>query len=371
MEDAETPGQGLIRMKKLATKVILFSGSILLLQALISLEYRVGAAREFADNGIDLFGLVSVSFPPPGGYEPTALVKQVQRFQELHPELGFVWKPGVDTSENVVFQWADQDAAVLSTDARGFANPPEAMHRLRRGERPDIIGVGASFMQSAQSVLYEFLSLKGIFYYNMANQRYTIPQYNRAMEKYALPQKPRLVVYGLNEVSYTLIPDFEAWERSGMDWFAYHSGTWCGPAIETGFPHDLLRGYPRLYGLYRAVVEKLLPRPSGGKGSRGYLIERTGDYVLRAHETARREGSAFVVLLIPSKQTVTTPSTPSRLFDTLQPRLADAGVPVVDLRKDFAGTEDPLGLYYKVDGHWNRHGIMRTARAIAGVVNQE
>lgn len=357
-------------MKNLATKTMLFVGLILLMQALISLEYRVGAAREFVRGGVELFGLVNVSFPPAGGYEPTALVKQVQSHQELHPELGFVWEAGIDTSEEVVFQWADQDAAVLSTDERGFVNAPEAIARLEQGERPDIIGVGASFMQSAQSVLHEYLSLKGIFYYNMANQRYTIPQYNRAMEQYALPLKPHLIVYGLNEVSYTLIPDFEAWRQSGMDWFTYHSGTWCGPAIKTGFPHDRLRKYPRLHGLYRAVADKLVPRSGGGR-SRGGLIERTGDYVLEAYDTARREGSAFVVLLIPSKQTVTTPSTSSRLFDTLLPRLADAGVPVVDLRGDFAGMEDPLGLYYKMDGHWNRHGIMRAGRAIAGVVKEE
>ena len=73
-------------MKNLATKTMLFVGLILLMQALISLEYRVGAAREFVRGGVELFGLVNVSFPPAGGYEPTALVKQVQSHQELHPE---------------------------------------------------------------------------------------------------------------------------------------------------------------------------------------------------------------------------------------------------------------------------------------------
>ena len=95
------------------------------------------------------------------------------------------------------------------------------------------------------------------------------------------------------------------------------------------------------------------------------MIDKTFQYVKQAHDMTVRSGSRFVVLLIPSRETaVAGPSARSALFDTVLPRMKKAGISFIDLRPDYAQAENPRDLYFVYDGHWNRQGIYRAARAL-------
>jgi hypothetical protein len=39
-------------------------------------------------------------------------------------------------------------------------------------------------------------------------------------------------------------------------------------------------------------------------------------------------------------------------------------IPHLDLRPTFENVDDPSSLYYVVDGHWNKYGMVEAAKAI-------
>jgi hypothetical protein len=337
----------------------LFCLVLLAAQVVISLDWEW--ERDLESGTIEA---LKIAIPTP--YEPTPEVSAIQQYQREHSELGFLWKPSMDTADEVVIGWGDIPAGALTSDDFGFANSPDAIEMLRAGIPVDMVGVGASFMGGAQNLFHEYLALNGLFYYNMAHGRYTLPQYNIVLEEYALPLRPQWIVYGLNEVSFHLIPDFESWEKSGLSWFDYHSGTWCGPARKTGFPHDRLREYPRLYRVYQSVMKSLFRGPrAADKPSREELLDKTYQYVVDAWKKARDAGSGFILLMIPGKQRmIQGPSPALYLFEELLPRLREAGVPLIDLRESYTKAEDPRMLYFRYDGHWNRTGVYMAAREV-------
>lgn len=346
-------------MLKLIRNLTLFCLMLLAIQVVVSMDWKL--ERDLENGRVEA---LRIAIPTP--YEPKPEVLAIQKYQREHPDVGFLWKPGIDTADEVVIGWGDIPAGALTTDDYGFANNVGAIEMLRDGYPVDVIGVGASFMGGAQNLFHEYLALNGLFYYNMGHGRFTLPQYNIVLEKYALPLQPDWVVYGLNEVSFHLIPDFESWKESGLSWFDYHSGTWCGPARKTGFPDVQLREHPRLYRVYQSVMKSLFRGESAEKKpSREALLDRTLDYVVEARETARRSGVGFILLLIPSKQRMTRgPSPAFFLFEELLPRLEELGFPTIDLRDTYAKAEDPRMLYFRYDGHWNRTGVYLAAREV-------
>jgi hypothetical protein len=362
-------------MNNFIRKFTIFLLMLLLAQAILSLSYEVrpkGGAKGFA---VDFFHLLRISIPDPDAYRAPAEILAIQQHQRIHRDLGFLWEPNIDTSDNVVIQWGDAPAGALCTDEFGFVNTAEAIAGRRAGMPVDIVGVGASYMGGAQGLFHEYFDLKGLSYYNLANNRFTIPQYNIALKAYALPMKPRWVVYGLNEVSFLMIDDFGAWKKSGKDWFAFHSGCWCGPPIRTGFPYDQLREINKpLLGLSAAIERKLFPSSLTdlSEARKKHLADATRDYVLDAYQTARQQGIGFILLLIPAKsRMVSGPSPQNFLFEQLLPQLASSGMTIVDLRKPFSQTEDPRSLYFAIDNHWNRQGIYIAAQEILRIIRKE
>lgn len=352
-------------MKRFARNAVLFFGILLVAQVVISLDYKL--VRDLSTGKVEA---LRIGLPRP--YEPAAEILAIQRHQRRHPRLGFLWKPDIDTADEVVVAWGDIPAGALCTDEYGFANSPEAIALRRDGAPVEIAGVGASYMGGAQGLFHEYLALQGRFYYSLAHGRFTLPQYNIALEQYALPMQPQWIVYGLNEVSFALIPDFEGWAASGLDWFEYHGGTWCGPPREAGFPHNVLRPYPRIHRLYQGLTKSLFPKGLPWQApSPDELVDKTFEYVNGAYRTARAAGAHFVLLLIPSKQRMAHgPSPGLYLFERLLPRLREAGVPYIDLRESFSQAEDVEQLYFRFDGHWNRQGVYRAARELLDYIER-
>jgi hypothetical protein len=354
-----------MELKRFFLRTGVFCAIVLVAQVVVSLDYTL--ERNLETGKVHGFRL---GIPEP--YEPKPEILAVQQHQRLHDRLGFLWKPLLRPEDKAVVAWGDSPAGVLTTDSFGFANTLEAIDLYRMNFPVDVVGVGASFMGGAQAVFHEYFSLNGLFYYNMGHGRFTLPQYNIAIEHMALPMKPRWIVYGLNEASNVLIPDFEAWEKSGMDWYAFHSGTWAGPARKSGFPHDQLRPYPAAHKIYRSVMKSLFRGTSPAAGlTRDELVDKTWEYVLDAYTTTTEGGSRFVLLLIPAKHRMTRgPSSAYYLFEALIPRFREAGIPYIDLRENFSQVNDPSTLYYKHDGHWNTTGIYRAAREVIDYIEK-
>jgi hypothetical protein len=343
----------------------LFILLVLILQIIVSMDWTI--EHSMATGKAQA---VRVGIPVP--YTPEPEIESIQKYQVEHPQLGFLWKPSVTVKDNLVVGWGDIPAGAISTDDIGFINSEEATRNAREGGAVDIIGIGASYIGGAQNLFYDYFALNGYSYHNLAQGRFTFPQYNVALEKYGLALKPKWVIYGVNEVSFTLIPDYEGWKTSGMGWFAYHSGTWCGPAITEGFPRDYLKKFPRINNLYLGFMKKTFRGAFNKKPSRKELVDKTEAYILDAWNTCRENGVGFIALLIPSKVRMVQGALPSLyLFEELLPRLKKKGVPYIDLRDDYRSVDDPSQLYFRQDAHWNGTGVYRAARQILDFIEHK
>jgi len=185
-------------------------------------------------------------------------VLEIQKHLQHHPDLGFTWKPDIQVESGIVISVKDAEFETLSTDRWGFVNPPEAIEARVAGRRVHVAGLGDSFVEHAADVFFEKFREAGLSYYNLAIHRQSSPQYNVILESIALELEPNWVVYGLYENDFAEAVDYENWRRSGLDWFAYHSGIWCGPplaATSWGRIRDrYLAGYS---GAARAVGRRL------------------------------------------------------------------------------------------------------------------
>jgi hypothetical protein len=353
-------------------KLTAFLGILLIAQVLLSLSYDLRATGEADGPHLDLPGHLRVSVPDPDHYNAPPEVAAVQTYQRTNPIVGFAWQPSIDTSDGIVISWGDAPPGVVSTDEFGFVNSTAAIAQHRSGTPVDIVGLGASYMGGAQATFFDYFDLKGLFYYNLGQGRYTVPQFNAALQAYALPLKPKWIVYGLDEVSFLLIDDFEGWKRSGMDWFSYHGGSWCGPPRKSGFPHDQLHALGTLpHALYCAVERKVSKKSlvDLSEAQKRHLVDATRTCVLDAYHTACDNDIGFILLLIPSKTRMTSgPTAQNFLFERVVPDLQKSGMTIVDLREPFAAVEDPRSLYFAIDSHWNRHGVYIAAQEILRAV---
>lgn len=306
-------------------------------------------------------------------YTPRPEVKTIQSHLQVHPELGFTWKPCIKAGEGLVFHVADVEYDALSTDEFGFWNPPEAIADRTNGEPVDVVGLGDSFMEHAA---YEFRALfaqRGLSYYSMAMHRQCPPQYNEILETYTLPLHPKWVVYGLFENDFEEMEDYERWRASGLDWFAFHSGTWCGPPLSINpIERFFKRHFRGMGGFARVLRERFgsaneTPPPVDVDNQ----ASKTLEYILRARDAAESKGAQFLVVVIPSRELATQgASKAGRVLDKLATQLAPVGVRMLDLRKPFAENIDPFSLYYTQDAHWNRNGIREAGRRILDAIGE-
>jgi len=294
-------------------------------------------------------------------YVPGPQIETIQALLAPHPEVGFLWKPSVTPEQGFEIAWRDADPYVLSTDSWGFLNAPKVVARVASGQTPDGVGLGDSFMQVATYLLQERFHDEGLLYYSLAMHRQGPPQYNRILEDYAVDLRPKWVLYGISENDFADTFDFERWQESCLDWFTFHSGTWCGPPSSGSSGLDRLRrSVPGTWALWRGLRARLWPDP---------LLRATPDdlhrYVLEARDAAEHAGARFLVLLIPEKQTVVHgPTADAARHEALAERLRESGVEIVDLRAPLASAPDPGALFYRQDSHWNRAGQALAAERI-------
>ena len=295
-------------------------------------------------------------------YRRTEAVDRIQRHLELRSDIGFAWKPNISYDEGIVLAWADQDRelAKLGTDRWGFRNHAEAIEDVRAGRPVVVAGVGDSFMEMAARPFYEFFAKRSQRYHSFAMHRQCTPQYNIILERYVLSLEPRYVLYGVFENDFYELEDYEAWRESGMDYFTYHSGFWCGP------PYYRSRlWHPKGYlALYHAV----LPHRYNDRRIRrivDHALERICSDIAAAHRLCVAANAHLLVLLIPGGLTSHSGSThASQCYDGIAKRMAERGVAVLDLRPVFRDHPHPRQLYYQRDGHWNLQGMQLAARAI-------
>jgi hypothetical protein len=298
-------------------------------------------------------------------YVPGPQIRMVQSELVLSARVGFLWRPHVEPGPDDVIAWSDAEPFALSTDSEGFLNIPEAIARVARGEVPDVVGVGDSFLQVADEEFYERFMDAGLLYYSLAMHHQGPPQYNRILMDRGIGLRPGRVLYGISENDYADTFDFERWEESGLDWFAFHSGSWCGPP-SSGSPalDRARRGLRGTWAVWRALRANLWPDPPARVDPR---VVR--DYVLEARDAAQAAGIRFTVLIVPSKDSSLDGATPDAArHETLVGLLRESGVEIVDLRSSLAAAPGSPPLFHERDSHWNRAGQKVAAERILGSI---
>lgn len=299
-------------------------------------------------------------------YNPRPEVRAVQQYLTLDPVIGFKWQPSISAERSIRFDINDMTTPPLSTDSFGVINSPAAIEMRAERGTVDAAGLGDSFMEMAAGEFHERFKEAGLSYYSLAIHRQCPPQYTTILDSWALPLKPRVVVYGIFENDFQESIDFRNWQVSGIDWFTYHSGTWCGPPIGDGAFERFSRTYTRgWYTFARVLEEKLRGPQTSARVVTQDTINLTTTPIAAAAIRARDAGARFVLVIIPSKETATGAATPeSRAYDAMLATLRPADIEVIDLRESFREHPDPASLYYVQDGHWNDNGIALAASAI-------
>ena len=343
-------------------KTILFLLIVLAAQVLLSLDYHFIAWED--PEEVSEVDVPPVTIPDPGIYAPSEEVLAAQRFQTSYPGIGFLWKSHLGSSDTAILQWSDQDPVELFTDQYGFINSPEAIELQQAGNRIEILGLGGSFMQGAATVFHDFFSIYDRFYYSMATHRHTFPMFSAVFEKYADTVQPSLVVLGLNEASPALIEDYRNWTASGLDWFAYHSGTWAGPPIDSRPNLGPLNNWGTGYALATAVLRKIGLYKSTPPAPEDQ-ISGTVQNIERIAGKCEQIGARLLVLYIPSKATTLSGNSKGlSVMEGILNRLESSAIDYLDLRPIFKNAKNPSSLYYVVDGHWNKYGMVESAKAV-------
>ncbi len=297
---------------------------------------------------------------------PTSAVLEVQSWLRLDPVAGFSWLPNLSPRQNILLHNADVIYEPLSTDEFGVENPPEAIAARNAGAHVQVLGLGDSFMEMAAHGFHSAFAERGRMYYSLAIHRHAPPHYAALYETHGIAMKPETVLVGLFENDFAETEDFENWKASGMDWFAYHSGTWCGRPVPASAPRRLIRTWFRGYeGLANVVRVRLRGERMSVTGPTDRQIQSVSEYLGQIARLARENGSAFWLVLIPSKPTARGETTAeAHAYDRVLAALGPDAAGIIDLRPVFQTQPDPASLYYREDGHWNREGIALAAQVV-------
>ncbi len=294
-------------------------------------------------------------------------VLQVQPYLRTDPVFGFTWKPGISASKDIVFEIADIEFEPLSTDRFGIINHPEAIAAQKRGGGVDVVGLGDSFMEMAAHDFYEGFAERGLRYYSLAIHRQAPPHYAALFEAYAADLAPRLAIVGVFENDFAESADFDRWKASGLDWFTFHSGTWCGRPVPANAVERFTRRHFRGYrGLARVIQSRLRGERMSVNGPSDYRVARVKEELLRIAGLAEPSDIVLLFVFIPSRATATgdAPTAEAAAYDAVIAALKGRSLSTLDLRPIFSEHPDPASLYYKQDGHWNDRGIAAAARHV-------
>jgi hypothetical protein len=314
--------------------------------------------------------LLRLRYVEPVPPQPPA-VAEVQPYLTLHPNLGYTWIPNVSADRNIIFHNNDIEYGALSTDEFGVVNVPDAITRRAEGEPVRVLGLGDSFMEMAAPGFHRAFGDRGTFYYSLAIHRHAPPHYAAMFRLHGLALKPSVVLVGLFENDFAETEDFENWRESRLDWFAYHSGTWCGRPVPISAERRFIRRWFRGYeGLTNVLRIRLRAERMSVAGPSDHQVERVTAYLSEIAETSRENSAAMWLILIPSKPTARGEVTPeAKAYDRVAAALAPKVAGIIDLRPVFQQHPDPASLYYRIDGHWNRAGVALAAQTVLARLN--
>ncbi|HRI86741.1 MAG TPA: hypothetical protein PLJ47_05640 [Candidatus Hydrogenedentes bacterium] len=289
-------------------------------------------------------------------YTPRAEVRAVQQYLTLDPDIGFRWREHIGAGQNVRFAINDIEPEPLVTDRFGVINAVEAIRKREDAKTVEVIGLGDSFMEMAARGFHEQLGERGFDYYSLAIHRQCPAQYTRILQRWGKELRPRVAIYGLYENDFNEMSDYQSWKRSGVDWFTYHSGTWCGPPIGVGAMERALRTRTRGWYSFGLVIDaRLRGERVSVSGPSELEVRDVASAVAEAKQTCEQSGIRLVLLLIPSKQTATDGNTAeAEAYDAV---IKEVQCDVIDLRPVFQRHVEPESLYYVKDGHWNARGV--------------
>ena len=179
------------------------------------------------------------------------------------------------------------------------------------------------------------------------------------LEAHGFALRPKTILVGLFENDFAEIADFDAWQRSGLDWFEFHSGTWCGPPVRvTAFGRLIDGTFPGYQGLARVIRARVRGERMSISGPTDAQVSRVAEELQKIVDLASTNSAAVCLVLIPSKPTAQGDVTAeANAFDDLLDRLGKPTAGTIDLRPVFQAHPDPLSLYYQQDGHWNPDGV--------------
>lgn len=301
--------------------------------------------------------LLRMRYVEPVPVVPPAVL-EVQPWLRPDPDVGYTWQPNIAAERGIVFHNADIEYEPLSTDPFGVVNPPEAIS-TRDTHPPDVLGLGDSFMEMAAYEFHRAFAENGRKYYSLAVHRYAPPHYRRMLELHGPALDAPIIVVGLFENDFVETQDFDDWQESGLDWFAYHSGTWCGRTVPKSAMGRFLRVYfPGYLGLADVVRVRVRGERMSVSGPTDGQISRVVEELDAITRLAKSHESEVWLMLIPSKPTARGNITAeAHAYDRVVASIGAAFSGVIDLRPIFQGYPDPLSLYYRTDGHWNRTGV--------------
>jgi hypothetical protein len=299
-------------------------------------------------------------------YNPRPEVRAVQQYLTLDSTIGFKWQPNISPELGVRFAINDMTTPPLTTDGFGAINSSDAIAERLNGRAVDVVGLGDSFMEMAAGAFHERFREAGLSYYSLAIHRQCPPQYNAILESWAAELKPKAIVYGIFENDFAETTDFASWRESGVDWFTYHSGAWCGPPIGVGAVERFTRTHARGWYVFGRVLNaKIRGENMSVLGPSAAEVDAVAGCVRDAAERAQAAHARFILVVIPSKQTATGGDTgESRAYDAMLESIRGLSIDRIDLRDTFRAHPDPASLYYVKDGHWNDKGIALAAAAI-------
>ncbi len=307
-------------------------------------------------------------------YAPREEVQRIQQQLVLHPQLGFTWQPNISPERGVLLANKDVQFEPLSTDSLGILNCAQAIAARNDGAPIDVIGLGDSFVELAHHSFFDLFQSHGLTYYSLAIHRQAPPQYTHLLRDVGLALKPHWVLYGLYENDFEETLDYENWKASGLDWFTFHSGTWCGPPVSVNplrrFAYEHFRGFRA----FRKVLDEKRGKTVSTSIAQVDLDKATARVsvcIEEAQTLCTQHHARLLLVLIPSKNSMLVEPTPEyRQFDTLLKRLPSA-IDLVDLRPLFRSAPAPSNLYYEIDGHWSPQGVALAGTAILDYIQKQ
>jgi len=267
-------------------------------------------------------------------------VKRTNDQLREHPLLGYTYPPGQRLPDG------------QQIDEFGMPNPPEALG----SNHADIVGIGDSYVQAANTVFFEQFKEHSLRYHSLALFGYGPPSYNVLMKEYGSKLTPNIFLYfvylGNDPGDATR---YENWKASGKGWYELNGGYFM-PIERRGY----VWGWRLFWGRAKQAARNILSATSTQTyGALKHIVkgddaETVFNYILQANALARDQKARLFVFVIPrlTAQKPYLDPTASKLLGLC----AGNALTCLDLDPSFGDEPTRAGLFAP-DGHWNAAGI--------------